>query len=77
MGEAQEEPIRQFLEENEEAVAGLREGLIFRVQEGAVVLGGPTTARIFRLGEKPIEATTASGIRPLVEKNVSSVGHAA
>jgi hypothetical protein len=68
MGETQEEPIMQFLEENEEAVVGLREGLILRVQEGAVVLGGPTTARIFRRGEKPIEATAGSDIRPLVEK---------
>jgi hypothetical protein len=41
------------------------------------VLGGPTTARIFRRGEKPIEATAGSDIRPLVEKTFSPVGHAA
>jgi dipeptidase E len=77
MGETQEERIMRFLEENEQAVVGLREGSILRVQERAVVLGGPITARIFRRGEKPIEATACSDIRPLVAKNVSPVGHAA
>src|ERR1700732_1110574 len=48
MGETQEERIMQFLEEIEETVVGLREGSILLVRNGAVVLKGVTTARIFR-----------------------------
>ena len=32
---------------------------------------------IFRRGKKPIEAEAGSDIRPLVERTVSRVGHAA
>src|SRR5438552_17809438 len=62
MGETQEERILQFLEENEEPVVGLREGSILRVQDGAVTLKGPNTARIFRRYEEPVEATTGSNL---------------
>lgn len=74
MGETQEERIVQFLEET---VIGLREGSILRVQEGAVWLKGPNTARIFRRSEKPVEATPGSNLRPLLEKTVSPVGRVA
>jgi dipeptidase E len=77
MGETQEERIMQFLEENEETVVGLREGSILRVQEGAVWLKGPNTARIFRRGQKPVEATPGPNLRPLLEETVSSVGRVA
>src|SRR5712692_11008551 len=40
MGETQEERIKQFLEENGEAVVGLREGSMLRVEGGTVTLKG-------------------------------------
>src|SRR6516164_9361719 len=48
MGETQEERIMQFLEENDQAVVGLREGSYLRVEYGSVILKGPNMARIFR-----------------------------
>jgi dipeptidase E len=77
MGETQEERIRQFLEENNETVVGLREGSMLRVQEGAVWLKGPNIARIFRSGEKPVEATPGSNLRALLEETASAVGRVA
>ncbi len=77
MGETQEERIVQFLEENEEAVVGLREGSILRVEEGVITLKGPNTARIFRRGQKPVEAAPGSNLRPLLEETVSPVGRVA
>lgn len=77
MGETQEERIMQFLEENEETVVGLREGSILLVRNGAVVLKGPTTARIFRRSEKPLEATPESDLCPVLEKVGAPVGRVA
>jgi len=57
MGETQEERILQFLEENETPVAGLREGAMVRVEDGATVLNGSSGARIFRRGLEPVEAS--------------------
>lgn len=69
MGETQEERIMQFLEENEEAVVGLREGSILRVERNDVALKGPHSARIFRRGEKPIEAPSGSNLGSMLEKD--------
>lgn len=77
MGETQEERIMQFLEENEETVIGLREGSMLRIEEGAVVLKGANTARIFRRGEKAVEAAPGSNLCPLLEKAVSPIGRVA
>lgn len=77
MGETQEERIAQFLEENEEAVVGLREGSLLRVQDGAITLKGPHTARIFRRGEEPVEATPGTNLRALLEESVSPAGRVA
>jgi dipeptidase E len=77
MGETQEQRIIQFLEENEETVVGLREGSILLVRDGAVVLKGPTTARIFRRGEKPSEATSGSDLCPVLEKVSALIGRVA
>jgi dipeptidase E len=74
MGETQEVRIMQFLEENEEAVIGLREGSLLRVQERTVVLKGPNTARIFRRGQKPFEAVPGSNLYPLLESTFPPVG---
>ena len=55
MGETQEERILQFLEENDTPVAGLREGAMVRVEDGATILKGSSGARIFRKRLEPVE----------------------
>jgi len=55
MGETQEERILQFLEENDTPVAGLREGAMVRIENGATILKGTSGARIFRKGVAPVE----------------------
>ncbi len=55
-GETREERIREFLEENETPVVGLREGSILRIENGTTTLLGEKTARIFRRGAEPVEA---------------------
>jgi dipeptidase E len=77
MGETQEERIMQFLEENEETVVGLREGSILLVREGAVLLKGSNTARIFRRGENAVEAPSGSNLCPVLEKVVAPAGRVA
>ncbi len=77
MGETQEERIMQFLEENEEIVVGLREGSILLVREGAVLLKGSNTARIFRRGENAVEAPSGSNLCPVLEKAVAPAGRVA
>ena len=77
MGETQEERIVQFLEENGETVVGLREGSVLRVEDGAVTLKGRNTARIFRRGEEPVEATPGSNLSGLLEATASRTGRVA
>ena len=60
MGETQEERILQFLEENDTTVAGLREGAMVRVENGATTLKGSSGARIFRKAQAPVERTPVS-----------------
>src|SRR2546427_2423186 len=74
MGETQEERITQFLEENEEAVIGLREGSMVRVQGSAAILKGPHTARMFRRGEKSVEVAPGSDLQALLETTGISMG---
>jgi dipeptidase E len=62
MGETQEERITQYLEENDRPVVGLREGTLLRIRDGAVILQGSTSARIFRQGEAPIEAAPGTDL---------------
>jgi dipeptidase E len=54
-GETREERIREFHEENETPVVGLREGSILRVDDDVTTLLGEKTARLFRRGEEPVE----------------------
>lgn len=58
-GETREERIREFLDENEAPVVGLREGSILRVENDTTTLLGEKTARIFRRGAEAVE--TAPG----------------
>ena len=66
MGETQEERILQFLEENETPVAGLREGAMVRVEQGATILKGSTGARIFRKGREPVELLPGAQLDDLI-----------
>jgi dipeptidase E len=55
MGETRETRLREYLEENERPVLGLREGSWLRVREGAAILEGALSARLFRSGREPRE----------------------
>lgn len=66
MGETREERIKQFHEENDTPVVGLREGTMLRVAEGSIVLKGVTGARIFRRGHEPIEIASGCTLNDLV-----------
>jgi dipeptidase E len=77
MGETQEERIKQFLEENEGVVVGLREGSFIRVHEGAVLLKGSNTARIFRRYEDPMEAPSGSDLRNMTSDILRAEGSVA
>jgi dipeptidase E len=59
-GETREERIREFLEENDLPVVGLREGTMLRVIDDAVTLVGLRPARIFRRGAEPEELPAGS-----------------
>jgi dipeptidase E len=67
MGETQEERILQFLEENDTAVVGLREGSMLAAGGKTVTLKGPHSARIFRRGVDPSEAPPGSGLETMLE----------
>jgi dipeptidase E len=54
-GETREERIREFHEENDALVLGLREATMLRVENDAVTLLGEKPARIFRRGQEPVE----------------------
>jgi dipeptidase E len=54
-GETRADRIREFLEENEAPVVGLREGSILRVEDETTTLLGSKAARVFRRGEEPVE----------------------
>ena len=71
MGETQEERIRQFLEENDGVVVGLREGSIVRVEAGETTLKGPNAARVFRRGEEPIEISPGTDLSQIVSESVA------
>jgi dipeptidase E len=55
MGETREERLRQYLEENEIPVVGLREGCMLWVEDDKVTLRGITDARVFKRGMEPFE----------------------
>ncbi len=67
MGETRETRIREFHEENDTPVVGLREGAILRVEGPSVLLKGVAGARVFRRGEDPVEVAPVAEISSLVE----------
>lgn len=60
MGETREQRIREFLEENDQAVVGLREGAWIRVEGASCRLGGTAGARVFRRSRDPVEVSPGS-----------------
>jgi dipeptidase E len=61
MGETRETRLREFHEENDTPVVGLREGAILRVEGESIVLKGQAGARLFRRGQEPVEVALGSG----------------
>jgi len=55
MGETRETRLREYLQENQAPVVGLREGAWIRVESEALTLGGSHGARIFRRDGEPEE----------------------
>jgi dipeptidase E len=66
MGETREARIREFHEENETPVVGLREGAMLRVEGDSVMLKGLAGARIFRRDQEPVEVAPVVEIGSLV-----------
>lgn len=67
MGETREVRIREFHEENEIPVAGLREGAILRVEGASITLKGMAGARIFRRGLEPLEVSPGAAVEEILE----------
>jgi dipeptidase E len=66
MGETREDRIREFLEENDLAVVGLREGSWLSVEGGSGRVEGAAGARIFRRGRAPEERSPGSSLDDLL-----------
>lgn len=67
MGETREVRIREFHEENETPVAGLREGAILRVEGASITLKGMAGARIFTRGLEPLEFLPGASVEEILE----------
>jgi dipeptidase E len=66
MGETREQRVREFHEENDAPVVGLREGAWIRIEGDHATLGGTRGARIFRRGEAPEERRTGESLADLL-----------
>jgi len=66
-GETREERIREFHEENEPAVVGLREGAMLKIEPPHVTLLGSAGARVFRKGREPVEHSPGDRLDFLME----------
>ena len=67
MGETRATRIREFHEENQTPVVGLREGAMLSVDDGGVWLKGLAGARIFRRGQEPAEALPVARLDALLD----------
>lgn len=61
-GETREDRIREFLEENDTPVVGLREGAMLRVEDDVATLAGMRPARIFERGREPYEVEVGARV---------------
>lgn len=71
MGETREQRIREFHEENDPPVVGLREGTLLRVRGERVELHGALPARLFVKGREPREIAPGERLDPLLEEAAS------
>ena len=69
MGETREDRIREYLEENEYPVVGLREGAMIRIENGEILLKGISGARIFRKGQDPVELNPGTNLGPFLPRS--------
>src|SRR5262249_29587223 len=73
MGETREQRIREFLEENETPVIGLREGTWLSVEGSKIRLHGPRPARVFTRGADPQEVEPGSDLSWLARPSAPPV----
>lgn len=66
MGETREQRLKEFHEENETVVVGLREGAWVRVEGDRATLGGANGARIFRREREPEERKPGAALDDLL-----------
>jgi dipeptidase E len=66
MGETREQRLKEFHEENETVVVGLREGAWIRVEGGRATLGGGNGARIFRREQEAEERKSGEELSDLL-----------
>lgn len=66
MGETREQRLKEFHEENDTVVVGLREGAWIRVEGDKATLGGGNGARIFRRNREPEERGSGEEISDLL-----------
>jgi dipeptidase E len=66
MGETREQRLKEFHEENETPVVGIREGAWIRVEGDRATLGGARGARIFQRGTEPEERKTGASLDDLL-----------
>jgi dipeptidase E len=66
MGETREDRIREFLEENDVPVVGLREGAWLRIEGAGGQVGGAASARVFRRGREPEELAPGASLEALL-----------
>lgn len=67
MGETREQRIREFLEENDVAVLGLREGAWLWRSDRRLMLQGSSGARLFRRGGAPQECEPGANLSWLLD----------
>jgi dipeptidase E len=67
MGETREQRLKEFHEENETPVVGIREGAWIRVEGERAVLGGARGARIFRRNQEPEERRPGESLDELLK----------
>jgi dipeptidase E len=72
MGETREQRIREFHEESEMPVLGLREGGMLRVEGSGMTLLGPPSLRLFRRGVDPVEYGTGADLSFLLGEVVQA-----
>jgi dipeptidase E len=66
MGETRETRIREYLEENDRVVVGLREGAMLAVDGPTLTLAGSRGARVFRRAAEPEEVPPGARLDSLL-----------